>query len=598
MEEEKKRKDAMAEQQQQQQQQGFDMSAIDLSNPTVRKMLSDSMTQYGSMATADLRPAEYEKVKSERIRIEMPDGIKLSAFLTMPEEKKAYPVILVRNPYVSNSFVYEGILPIFSRYGYATLLVEVRGSQTSEGEWLPFENEIGDGRAVLDWIAEQEWCNGSIGCFGGSYLGHVQWAVANSRHPALKSLFIQVYGPTPYNTFWRRGMFRQDVWSVWVTQMMGENRKKAAPPREQLQECIFYRPQDGMGEHFIGEHVDWYTDWITNSRPTDPYWTEGFWGEFYRTAEEAAVPILLEGGWNDIFLRPEIEAFRRLPKEIRAQSRFLIGPWNHGGQCNGDLACPNSRDDILFIREGVEWFDYTLRGMDYAHPLGKVETYQIGGDGYLTWEGDISHSCEKTIYLAENGTLRETPGKAGSANYTYDPENCPENLWGNILGDGSDPTYGGPRKQRPVGSRSDELYFVSEPMEEELEISGAVRAELYVSSDVEATAFSITVSEVYENGDAINIRNDITDIRFQTEESRSEYVPGSMRKLSITMLDIEWKLRKGSALRVDIASSNHPAYHIHPNTTECWATVTTSEIAHQTVYYGKDQASCVILPLR
>ena len=154
MEEEKKRKDAMAEQQQQQQQQGFDMSAIDLSNPTVRKMLSDSMTQYGSMATADLRPAEYEKVKSERIRIEMPDGIKLSAFLTMPEEKKAYPVILVRNPYVSNSFVYEGILPIFSRYGYATLLVEVRGSQTSEGVWMPFENEIGAGRAVLDWIAE------------------------------------------------------------------------------------------------------------------------------------------------------------------------------------------------------------------------------------------------------------------------------------------------------------------------------------------------------------------------------------------------------------------------------------------------------------
>ena len=98
MEEEKKRQDAMAEQQQQQHQQGFDMSAIDLSNPTVRKMLSDSMTQYGSMATADLRPAEYEKVKSERIRLEMPDGIKVSAVLTMPEEKQAYPVILVRNP--------------------------------------------------------------------------------------------------------------------------------------------------------------------------------------------------------------------------------------------------------------------------------------------------------------------------------------------------------------------------------------------------------------------------------------------------------------------------------------------------------------------
>lgn len=579
-------------------QQGFDMSSIDINDPGVRKMLTDSMAQYASMATVDLRPAEYEKVKSERIKIEMPDGVKLSAFLTMPAEEKAYPVIMVRNPYISNSFVYEGALPIFSQYGYATILVEVRGSQTSEGEWLPFENEMRDGRDVLDWIAAQEWCDGNIGCFGGSYLGHVQWAIGNSRHPALKSLFIQVYGPTPYDIFWRRGMFRQEIWSVWVTQMMGANRFKVSPSKKQLKECLTFRPQNKIGEHFIGEHVDWYTNWITNSRQTDAYWTDGFWGEFKKTAREISVPVLLEGGWNDIFLRPEIEAFRRMPQEIRRRSRFLIGPWNHGGQCNGEISYPNSNDDLFFIRNGVEWFDYTLRGMEYPYHLGTVEAYNIGGNGYVTYEGDITSSANQIFYLAEKGNLEKEAGRSGSVSYVYDPENCPENLWGNILGDGSEPNYGGPRKQRPVGSRTDELYFVSPIFEEDTDIAGAIRVKLYVSSDAEATAFAITVSEVFEYGEAINIRNDITDIRYPDEDSYADYVPGSVRKLSLTMLDVTWRIKKGSRLRVDISSSNHPAYHIHPNTTECWADAVTSKTADQTVYFGKDHASCVILPVR
>lgn len=582
----------------QRQQESFDMSKLDLKNPIVKKMLTASMGKMGEAVAPSLRPVEYKKVKSKRIKIEMPDGVKLSAFLAKPNEKKAYPVILVRNPYVSNSFVYEGILPIFAKYGYATLLVEVRGSQTSEGEWLPFEHEIQDGKDVLDWIAAQEWCDGNIGCFGGSYLGHVQWAVANSHHPALKSLFVQVYGSTPYDTFWRRGMFRQEIWSVWVTQMMGEHRFKVAQTREQLKECLAYRPQNQIGEHFIGQHVDWYTDWTTNSKQTDDYWTKGFWGDFYKTAEESCVPILLEGGWNDIFLRPEIEAYRRMPEEIKKQSRFLIGPWNHGGQCNGEISYPNSNDDLFFIRNGVEWFDYTLKGMEYPHKLGVVEAYNIGGEEYVTYEGDITASAEKKLYLAADGVAGNEVGVTGSVSYVYDPENYPENDWGNVLGDGSKPNYGGPRKQRAVGSRSDELYFVSDVMEEDVDIAGAIKAELYVSSDAVATAFSVTVSEAFENGDTINIRNDITDIRYPDEDSYETYVPGSVVKLSLTMLDVTWRVKKGSRLRVDIASSNHPAYHVHPNTTECWADATTSKVANQTVYFGENQESCVILPVR
>lgn len=579
-------------------QKEIDMSKINSHNPVVKKAITMSMRKNYEAVTASLRPYEYKKVKSERVKITMSDGVKLSAFITKPKEKGAYPVILVRNPYEINVFVYEVILPILARYGYAAVLVEVRGSQTSQGEWLPFENEMKDGKDVLDWIAAQKWCDGNIGCFGGSYLGHVQWAVANSHHPALKSLCVQVYGPTPYDTFWRRGMFRQDIWSVWVTQMMGDNRFKVAPPKEQLKECMTYRPQSKIGEHIIGEHVDWYSNWINNSKQTDAYWTEGFWGDFYKTAGEAAVPMFIAGGWNDIFIRPELEAFRRMPEEIRSKSRVLIGPWDHQGQANGDIAYPNSNDETFFIQSGLEWFDYTLKGREYPHKLGTVDAYHIGGEGYVEYEGDITAAGEKVYYLASDGKLADIESDAGKISYIYDPEDCPKNLWGNILGDNSVPSCGGPRKQRAIGERNDEVSFVSEAVQEDTDIAGAIKAELYVASDAPATAFSITVCEVFENGDAYNIRNDITDIRYPDEEGYEDYEPETIRKLELIMADVTWRVKKGSKIRVDIASSNYPAYHIHPNTTENWADATTSVKAKQTVFYGINQASKIVIPVK
>lgn len=576
----------------------IDLSKINGKNPIIQKIFTMVMRKAAIADTKNLRPMETKKVKSKRIKIPMSDGVKLSAFMTRPKEKKPYPVILVRSPYEINKFVYEGILPVMSKYGYVTVLVEVRVSQTSEGEWLPFENEMRDGKDVLDWIAAQEWCDGNIGCFGGSYLGHVQWAMANANHPALKTLCIQVYGPTPYDTFWRRGMFRQDIWSVWATQMMGDHRFKVALPGEQLKEGMQYRPQNRIGEHFIGEHLDWYSNWIHNGKQTDAYWAEGFWGEFYKTAEEASVPMLIEGGWNDIFLRPELEAFRRMPESIRKKSRVLIGPWDHRGNANGDLTYPNSNDDVYFIKNGIEWFDYMLKGKPYPHKLGTVAAYNIGGDGYVEYEGDIAATGKKELYLAADGRLAEEKGAAGSISYEYDPENVPTNLWGNILGDSSVPLCGGPRKQRAIGERTDEISFVSSPVPSDTDIAGAIEVQLYVASDAPATAFSVTVCEVFENGDAYNITSDITDIRYPDEKEYREYEPGERRKLHLIMTDVTWRIKGGSRIRVDIASSNYPAYHIHPNTTENWADTTTSAKARQTVFYGENQASKIVMPVK
>lgn len=97
--------------------------------------------------------------------------------------------------------------------GYIFLLVYVRGTYKSTGEWLPFENDRNDGRAVIDWISKQDWCDGNIGTFGASYVGFTQWCIADYSHPMLKTQFISVFGGHPYTSFYNRGMFREVTWS-------------------------------------------------------------------------------------------------------------------------------------------------------------------------------------------------------------------------------------------------------------------------------------------------------------------------------------------------------------------------------------------------
>ena len=76
----------------------------------------------------------------------------------------------------------------FATFGYHVLCQDVRGRFDSEGEYVPFLHEADDGRATLDWLAAQPWCDGNIGMWGASYLGYCQWAAAATGAPQLKAL--------------------------------------------------------------------------------------------------------------------------------------------------------------------------------------------------------------------------------------------------------------------------------------------------------------------------------------------------------------------------------------------------------------------------
>ena len=194
----------------------------------------------------------------------------------------------------------------------------------------------------------------------------------------------------------------------------------------------------------------------------------------------------------------------------------------------------------------------------------------------------------------------QSPAEAGAASYTYDPVNPVPSVAGTLLGNYRDP-FGQPECSTimmAVGERTDVLSFVSDPLEQDLHVTGAMAAHLFVSSSAAATAFTVCVMEMRPDGTSVNIRDDITDIRWPDENTKKHYVAGSVVDLSLRLLDVSWMLGAGSRLRVDISSSNFPAYHVHPNTEEPWSKATEQVKAIQTIHCGGDYPSRIELPVK
>ena len=552
-----------------------------------------------------LGKAAHKAVIKEDVMVTMTDGVRLHTHVIRPKKPGRYPVIMVRSPYVINDFVYRSLLPLFARRGYACVLNSVRGTLASEGDWVPFINEKKDGIDLINWICRQSWCDGNIGGFGGSYLGYVQWGLAGCGHPALKTLFIGVAGASPYHMFWRRGMFRQDIWNVWAAQMMEENRYYMEFPAELYQDALSYSPQLNLGEHLKGKTCDWYTSWITSDRPDAPYWTEGYWGQMKDDVSEIKIPVMLQGGWFDIFLRPQLETYRHLPAEVRKKSRFLIGPWNHGGNTVGQKKLENSeRGGMFCIREALDWFDHQLKGRPYPEKTGGIEAYNINTSAWEFFEDDIVPEIYEKYYFSADKALSgpsglcfSRPDNMTGLNFTYDPNDPVRSKGGNTLGTGAPKDQIGPVKQDRMGERSDVLSFISEPLERDLQLAGKIRAHLCVASDAAATSFTISLCEVEKDGNTYNIRDDISDIRWRNETEIREYASGETAKLEMEMTDVVWKLKKGSRLRVDISSSNFPLYHVHPNSAGSWAAGPEKKTARQTFFCGGENASYIELPV-
>ena len=86
-----------------------------------------------------------------------------------------------------------------------------------DAEYGPAEAQ--DGKAIIDWVVAQPWCDGNVGAYGNSYTGTTAEFLTASRHPALKAVAFSCSDSDLYRTAcWPYGLYCKFIgaWSSLV----------------------------------------------------------------------------------------------------------------------------------------------------------------------------------------------------------------------------------------------------------------------------------------------------------------------------------------------------------------------------------------------
>ena len=569
------------------------------------------------------------------------DGVRLATDVYLPDGEVSkpgpFPAILIRTPY--NKSGIAAVAELFTTRGYAVAVQDVRGRYASEGEFYIYVNEGEDGYDAVAWVAAQPWCNGDVGTYGGSYLAATQSALAALNPPNLKTMFV-VVGTSNYieDGAGRGGAFallHNASYGFRLAQTASQASATEALHQAygQLGDWLKAAPlKSGSPLAWAPSYRKWYTDW--RSHPTyDAYWKQNGYNFEERYDKFPDIPIYFVGGWYDIFKRGTLKNFQGLSGR-KSYTKLLMGPWTHstGITAAGDVDFgPAAKMSIK--HEAIRWFDRFLMGKPAEienEPPVRYFLMAAGGtskneDGRLqsggqwktaqTWPPSGFRNVK--FYLHEDGSLTAIrPSGSAASRYEYQPEKPVPTIGGNI-DSGKQLVRRGAQNQvlrrsdflagdrLPLSARRDVLSFETPVLDHDVEVTGPVRVELWVSSSAPDTDFTAKLIDVfppsgdYPAGYAMNLEDGILRMRFRDSRSREELMsPGEVYKITIDLWATANLFRTGHKIRLDISSSNFPMYDVNPNTGEPLGRHTHMVRALNTVYHEAERPSCLILPLR
>jgi putative CocE/NonD family hydrolase len=211
------------------------------------------------------------------------------------------------------------------------------------------------------------------------------------------------------------------------------------------------------------------------------------------------------------------------------------------------------------------WYDAVREDRVDALP---VVTYYLMGAG--EWRTATSwpppDARPRELYLGPSGTLTwdRPPEWSEPDRFTYDPDDPPPTLGGSILSNVYPP---GSVDVSELQVRSDVLTFTTPPLEAHLDVAGPLRLILYASSSATDTDFVARLSDVFEDGRAIQIQTGMVRCRYRDPMGEPELLePGRIYPLEIDMTATANRFAAGHRLRVDISSADFPKLERNANT--------------------------------
>jgi uncharacterized protein len=560
--------------------------------------------------------------KSAEEMIPMRDGVKLHTLVFTPEGLQGkLPILFLRTPYgidgraASFRTTYKELVDD----GYIFVFQDLRGKFKSEGGFVmtrpprdPADpksiDEGTDAYDSIDWLIKNvRGHNGRVGMHGVSYDGWLTVMALNEPHPALKAASPQASPADMFlgDDFHHNGAFRLSYGFEYAAMMEAgkDVQQFKFDQHDTFEWFLELGPLSAANSRHLHGKIPTWNDFAGHPN-YDSFWRKQAVALFLTRPK---VPTVNVAGWwdqEDFYGPLKIyETWERT--DSSSLSTVVVGPWNHGGWSRGigDRLGPIKFDQPTAwqFREKIEvpFFAHYLkdRPLDLDKDLGQVESDGKAGSARLpevisfrtganVWKS-YDHwppkaATARKLFLREGGRLAFEPPPAASA------------------GDGglpfdefiSDPARPVPYYRRPISAlylnaqwpewlvqdqrfvhlRPDVLSYETEPLAQDVDVTGPVLARLFASTSGTDCDWIVKLIDVYPEdapqplaGYQLMIANDVFRGRFRKSYEHPEpLVPGEVAEFAVDLHWTDHRFAKGHKIMVQIQSTWFPLIDRNP----------------------------------
>ncbi len=531
------------------------------------------------------------------------DGVRLAVNVYRPDARGKFPALFAMGGYgkelqevlippqpLYKSAVWDGNIeagdtPNIVPRGYIHVIADARGTGQSEGEftgmWVQQEGK--DGADIVEWIANQPWCDGNVGMIGYSYYGGMQLKVAIQQPPHLKAIFVSHVAADFYRDFaYSGGVLSLFIYGLWD----GRHGTSGFAPKNPVSQMMKTLPGDEFERrrNELLNHPDiknypnlyhllkypqknpQFFDIMMN--PCDgPFWQDRSVYPFFDRIKVPAYVVGKVGG---------TKGFWDVYSGINTTKKLWVKP-------TGPEERPWREDIELILR----WYDYWLKGNDTGlMDEPPIKLFVPGANRYRYEKEWPLKGIEYTsCYLRRWEGLSFEPE-------LYQPEpDC-------FL-------------QQPLhlSAKRDSVKYLSPALPADLETIGPAAFNLFASIDQDDTNWIVKLSDVAPTGKestvskgwlkashrALDAAKSRPDNPYHPHVSAEPVKPGEITEYAIGLGNIVNVFKAGHRIKLEIESLESPRdpeilIHYHPH-------LNSSKTTLHKIFRNREYRSHLVLPV-
>ncbi|NYD43688.1 CocE/NonD family hydrolase [Nocardioides panaciterrulae] len=574
------------------------------------------------------RPARYPGTVTEKdLAIPMSDGTVLRGDLTLPARAdgtavdRRLPVIVTITAYNKSAQGSSGLAGADPGYlvrrGYAQLVVDARGTGSSEGSWDAFgPRENRDGKEIVEWAhsRRRSWSNGHVGMSGPSYMGINQLFTAAQHPRGLDAIFPQVPAGDVYrDVVASGGQIDVGFIPLWLGLVTATG---VVPPA-----TLGSDPQSGIStllDHLSGAGTFTAPLLLDAALGGDAAYDGPFYRERspLRVIDRVDVPTFLVGGEYDLFQRGTPMLFEHLQRN-GVPTHLIVGPWNHLQGSSGEGVADAGYGTLPELQ--LRWFDHWLRGRrdpGLDRDIAPVTRYELGSDRWRTTDRWVPAGARARSYRlsgsattgGEHGVLTRGTARPGTADVLPVPVSglCTRSADQWTAGLPSAVWADNPCFTDNAPDDSSGVVFETRPVKHAVHLAGPIDAHLCTSSVGGDGMLSVAVEDVAPDGTVSRLTGGWQVLSQRAlDRSRTRYLDGkvlqpfhpftraSRRPVAdgrVVPVDVEVfpttaAIEPGHRLRIAVQAFDVP--HLAPSATEAPGSLTVMTL-HASARYPSE----------